>query len=300
MTDDALSKLSRLTIDGLMLPTLRRRAGLAGEQARHKFQFRSGELVEPLGSRNILFEYTIPFRQNIAKGPYRDLFVKGLPRFVAIVRKAMSQPVSLFDPVQGYFEVTCVSFSEATDNNKRDGTDVEVQFLHSPNGFDDDPGNPLASLDAASAEAGALDRETGVILRSRQVAPGEPLIDPLSALSGLLSQLETRANQAQAAVADFASRINEVEDSIAALEDPGLQPTVRSLRNLRAGAEVMKDRITNPVGIARRYTTAAAMTVGELASFLGVDPNVLMSSNPALAESAPMVSVGTSVSYEGK
>ena len=297
---DVFKQLGKLKVDGLLLPISNRRAGFASDQARHKVQFRNGEIVEPLGSRNWTLEYTIPFRSDIVRGPYRDLFSRGLPRFLRSCTESALNPIDLYDPILGYFRVTCISLQEQSVSQKRDGTDVTAQFLWVPLPTRTSSSilnsTRLGDVVSSSNEAGILDREIGNTYRSKQKAPPPALVNPLAAISGLLKQIETRGNQIQAKIADFSSQVQEIEDGIQAFEEPDLSPTIRSLRNLRDNAESMKNRVTSPARI-RMYSLTADMTIGELASHLGVEVSGIVKLNPQLALNLPLIRKGTLVRF---
>lgn len=294
---DILAKLKRLEIDGIVLPVLRRRTGFATEQARHKLQFRNNEVVEPLGSRNWTFEYTIPFRQDIAKGPYQDLFTNTLPLFLDMCERAALETVTLHDPVLGFYQVTCTSVQEETDNNKRDGTDVTAQFIWAPDpGTIVFPGDGLGALGTALSDAGVLDKELEVTFRSRQLPPPPSLTNPLEAISGLIKQVETRGNQIQARIIDFNDRVLAIEESVRDLREPKLAPTIRSLRNLRDATERVRNDITAPARI-RTYETTSQSTIAELASRLSTPVQDLTILNPHIAVFLPDVPKGVPIRY---
>jgi hypothetical protein len=112
-------------------PLLARSVSFAHEGAPSRIQYRDNEFVEQLGAHSLTFGYTIPTREDIAKGPYRALFREGYYNLFRDMRNR--EPGELVDPFLGVFQCVPVRFEDDTDINKRDGTDVRLEFMHSPN-----------------------------------------------------------------------------------------------------------------------------------------------------------------------
>ncbi len=215
------------------------------------------DFIERKGVRNWTFYYSIPFRQDIAKGPYKNLFTEELKRFIAACRNRT--PDRLVDPVLGSFQAVCSTFEEETDVLKRDGTDVRVEFRESPE-ITDEPSeiNGLTSLYMLGSQAGALDDDVTKVNWPAQVPSPEPSTDPLSAISGFGRQIENQGNKISAALDAVAYKAELVEDSVARLEDPRTFQLARSSRRVQAVALRTKDAFQNPDRRILRVTQAYA------------------------------------------
>ena len=248
---DVFKNLPRFSWRGIELPLIKRSAGFNHNKVTHKFDQRSGELVEVVGTSNLGFSYTVPFRQDIAKGPYRNLFTETLPLFFEAMRN--KEPGELVDPVLGPWRCTPDDFHDESEVNRRDGDDVSVNFTHSPDGLElDDAEINAANLQGATTQAGALDAEVAKIVteveeniaegvevdpalleKFRQQAPPEPLFNPLSVASGLLRQAQRGGQRIDALIADTTFRALALEEAIDDVSDPQLWAVSRQSRTLR-------------------------------------------------------------------
>ena len=291
---DVLAGLQKLRVDGIILPILSRRVMFQTEQARHKLQFRNDEIVEPLGSRNWMFEYTIPFREDIAKGGYKNLFTQVLPTFLATCRRAALETIDIIDPVLGRYPVTCVSAEERTDNNRRDGTDVTVQYVWVP---DPKAQVPRADFSTIISDTYAFEKQNDFVIRDVRQGAREALSNPLNAIKGLIRQAGTRAAQVDAAVSNVITQVVEIEEALDDAADVRLEATRRAARNLRDKAEKYRSEIVNGPAVAI-FVTDAATSIGSLAFKLGNSPSRLMELNPRFAILAPLIPKNTVVRYD--
>jgi DNA circularisation protein N-terminus len=296
--NDVYTDLPRFSWRGIEVPLLTRSAGFQHSDARHKFLFRDEEFIEPLGAQNWTFRYSIPLRQGIAKGPYRDLFLEVYPRFVDACRERT--PGELYDPVLGLYRCKPLSFEDESDVQRRDGDDVRVEFIWAPEeGILDLPAADLGNVTTARQEGAALDEAVGEIFRSKQLPGPEPSVNPLDAASGAINQISTAGDQLQAKFAATASKLQKVEDAVSKLEDPSLAPTIRATRNLRDAARQRAAKLLDPIGSVVTIVTSATTSLAAVASAAGLTPEELLKSNPLLAAS-PDIPPGTTIRYVAK
>lgn len=275
---DVLSKLPRMSFRGIVLPiTGRATAGFSHEDVSHKFLYRNGELIESMGSRNWEFHYTVPMRQDIAVGPYRDLFTVVLPKLVVALRDRT--PGELVDPVLGLFRAQPKQVTSEVDVNKRDGTDLEISFTHAPELEDIDVIEIPGTLASAKSQAGELDAQVAQQDWEQEPSP-EPSVDPLSAIDGIGSQFEFAANRTAAALDDAAFRLRKIEETADRLENPQLWPLRRSARNLRLAVHKLKAHGDDPGRRIALVSSRYAKTAMETASELGMTLNDLITLNP--------------------
>ncbi len=294
---DALASLPRLSFRGIVVPvTGGRDAGFSHEDVAHKFIYRDNEFLEALGARGWTFSYTIPMRQDIARGPYSNLYTEVLPRFIAACRD--TEPGELVDPelspIYGSFRVKPTSLTSQLDVNKRDGTDIRVEFVHAPE-FDDldsdvDGAQSIADL---ATQAGLLDGEVLVVDWEQEVPP-EPSLDPLTAIDSIGRQLDRNVNKVSAKFDDAAFRLEKIEKTFDRLENPQTWGVRRSTRRLRSAVIRSKQRADDPlkriVTVAQRFNTTATAIALEH----GMTLQELLRLNPGIA-ATPIVLAGTTI-----
>ena len=297
---DVLSKLPRFSWRGQELPLLSRSVRFSHDDTDHTFQYRDGDIIERKGVKNWTFNYTIPFRQDIAKGPYKDLFTVGLLEFIFACRDKSAD--TLRDPVLGSMRCVCSTYEEETDAQKRDGTDVRVEFKSSP--LLDDVEleiiqGGLSGLQAVSSQAGALDADVSRVLWPPQVPSPEPSIDPLSAISGFGRQIEGQGNKVAFALDNIAYKAEQVEESAARLEDPHTFQLIRSSRRTQAASLKLKDRALNPERRMLRVTLKYAKSLSTIAADNAMTLEQLLKANPTIA-GRPIAPQGTVIQVFAK
>jgi hypothetical protein len=292
---DVLKQLQRASWREIEFPVMHvRDFGFQHDQAQHRYLFLDAQLIESLGRKNPTYKYVIPFREDIAKGPWKNLFTTVYPDFLdACLDRSRGV---LVDPAHGALPAKCVSLRETLDVSRRDGVDVEAEFIRAPREGDivEDLGAQIRTLEGAQASAGALDREIAKIPFTQQ-APPKPTINPLDAVSAVTNQAEVAVNKVTAAFADAAFRVEKASASLDALRDPGMQPAIQQAARLRAALLAFEDR-TDPTGTRplRKLSTTTDTTVSALARKLGMSVAELVRLNPVLARS-PLVRAGTDI-----
>jgi hypothetical protein len=293
---DILRDLPRFTWRGIELPILSRSARFTQNNAKHRFSYKDGEFIEATGTENWTFQYTLPMREGVVREPYRKLFITEFTKFVSACRDRTTG--DLIDPVLGPFRAKCTSLSDSTDVNKRDGDDLAVEFVQSPEeGDEDELWTNVENLTSASNEAGKLDEQIGLVVWEQEDSP-EPTADPLALVDGLIRQAEMEMNQISAAVDNAAWKLEKVENSVERLQDPTAWPINRSARRLRKAVHDIGETAASPGRIIRNMTTAAGITLSALAASVGMSVQELLTLNPTLA-GTPMVYPGTPVLYYG-
>ena len=131
MADEILDLLQDPSWRGIKFPfTGDREWGFQQEQAQHRFIFRDQQLIESIGAQNPVFSYTIPFRERLRQHGWKNLFSVVYPKFLAA---CLDRSSGIFvDPVHGSVRCKCASLREILSTGKRDGVDVIVEFIFSP------------------------------------------------------------------------------------------------------------------------------------------------------------------------
>lgn len=278
---DALSKLPFFEWRDQKYPLLSRQVSFAHEGADHRLQYRDNDYIEQLGAHSLLFSYVLPMRQGIAVGPYKDLFVTGYPLLFAAMRDR--EKGVLVDPLLGEFTCTPVSWDDNLDVQKRDGTDVRVEFKHAPD-VDEVEDLKAITIQGLTSEAGALDAELKNVDWQQEPSP-EPTMDVLNAISGFGAQIEAQSDKFTAALEDFAYKCEKIDQQIDRLKNPDVWPLKRAVRRNRAVAVSLAKRAQDPTKEIVEITVNYGRTISVLAKELGVTVGALLEQNPALARS---------------
>lgn len=287
---DVLAQLPRLSWREREYPVTARSVGFNHEGVFHVLQYRDFEVIEQTGARNLAFRYTIPLRQDIAKGPYKNLFTEGLPTlFRDILNRSEG---TLIDPVHGSF--TCVprSYDEEADPNKRDGVDVKVEFQRQTPVDEDESLRPPTLQDVAG-EAGALDEEVKKADWHQEPSP-EGTTDIFSAINGVAFQGLRAIDKVAGFMHDVAFRCEKIEATVDKLTDPKNWPVRAAARRLRESSIRIASFGDSPQQRRAPVTTTRAMPIAALAALVGMSVDALLLLNPQLARS-PTVPAGTTV-----
>jgi len=277
---------------GRKYPVTARSVSFAHDGADHKLQYRDDEIVEQLGAQGLTFSYTVPMREGIARGPYKSLFNEGLPVLFRDVRNRSAD--ALIDPVYGEFRCVPKSFNDDSDVNKRDGTDIRLEFKLSPELGNADPelAQTITGIQGLVSDAGALDEEVKAADWAQEPSP-EGMTDVLSAINGIGQQGLAQVDKLSAALDDLAFKCEKIEKTADRAENPQNWPLRNSARRDREAALRLKRRLAeDPARKIVRVTRRTATTVSSLAAELGMSVVDLIKLNPALARS-PIVRPGT-------
>jgi hypothetical protein len=287
---DVLRLLPPFTWRGKKYPVTSREVSFMHEGVRHKFQYRDGELIEQMGAQALTFTYMIPMREDIAKGPYKELFSKGLA--VLLADCTNRERGVLFDPIYGQFNVVPTSYRDSTDVNKRDGTDLTIEFVRSLKQDETDALPTAPSLSGLVSEAGTLDQELEATGEFEQFEGQRGTTDIFSVGAGLAAQVERGGRKVSAGLDDLAFRMKKVDEAIERAENPQLWGLQNSSRNVREGALRLKKRSENPGQRVLQVVQRAQQTVNAVALQVGMSLSDLLALNPELVTS-PIVRPGT-------
>lgn len=280
---DVLKLLPSFKWRGKAYPVTARGVGFAHESATHKLQYRDGDFIEQTGARNLTFRYTVPMREDIAKGPYANLFTVGLPELIRDCRNRVADV--LWDPVYGEFRCVPSSYDDETDVTRRDGTDISLEFTHSPELDDAEGFVSTISNSGLVTDAGAMNAELAESQDFEQFEGEMPDTDILSAINGFGAQLERQGNKFSAALDDLAFKCEKIEETADRLENPQNWQIRRSARRVRETAVRLKKRAADPRRRVVEVTRRFAATASAVAAEEGMTLQELLELNPVLARS---------------
>lgn len=293
---DVLKLLPPLMWRGRQYPNTARRVFFRHEGVDHVVQYRDFEFVEQLGAHGLMFAYTIPAREEVARGPYAHLF-EGLP---VLFRDMLNREAdNLTDPVYGDQRCVPVSYEETTDPGRRDGADVQVEFKFSPLLTDEDANaKDLSGVAGLTNAAGRLDEEVAKASWGQEPSP-EPSVDLIQGVDGLINQGVAQIGKAKAALDDYAFRMKKLEETCERLKDPANYGIRDQARTNRSKAIQQKQRLSeDPATRLRTVVVRATMTLGELARDVNMTLDDLLGLNPELAR-LPYVNAGTVIIVRG-
>ena len=307
---DVFKDLPTLKWRGIEVPIAQRTVSFEQELAMHKYAYRDDELLESLGRHNWRFEYTIPFREDIRKGPYRNLYVATFSTFLQACRDRSEG--ALEDPILGQYTARCQSVSVQTDVNKRDGEDLQVTFIHSPALDENEATGALASGLPGAVQEGlrigdALPRyvlvqdpilEAEIYVAIEEYDAG---LDALEQIIGFGAQLTTFADRIDSTIAQYEHKINKLTSVLDKIDQkllsPENAPINRSLRRL--GDSLLRlGKKTQPGREVLTTVLLDDMTPMAAAVFLSntIEEFTLLNPNAPL----PLIPSGTKVSYFAK
>lgn len=293
---DALSKLQEFSWRGVKYPITSAQYGYRHEAAEHKLAFGDVSVVEQLGRRNPTFSYTIPMQNNIASGPYKQLFKKVLSLDAAMRDRS---PGPLTDPVWGNWQVKPVSLASSTEANNRNGVMVEVQFIWAPE-LEQELiiSGGIADVAGLTDEAGKLDAEVKrVFSKNQEPSPG-PATDPLSAIAGVGQQLDRAGDKISANIQRFSYQTEKIEAATVRLvrrtRDPDGYGIIRACRRQRASAARLLRQGLDPSRIIVPVVVGQTKHVLSLASELGMTVKEFALINPT-ALASPLIQAGTKI-----
>jgi hypothetical protein len=292
---DEFDKLPAFEWRDQKYPISARDATFTQDGIEHKIEYRDNEFLEQLGAGSLSFTYTLVMRQGVAKGAYKDLFVKGYPLLFAACRD--HEEGVLVDPFLGEFVCAPKLWNDNTDFSKRDGADVRVEFRHSPKIDEAEDLRPI-TIQGVVDEAGKLDEEIKKVDWEQEPSP-EPMSDVIDAITGVGAKLEANAGKVDAGLNDLAFKCEKLDHQIDRLENPNVWPLKRSARRTRAAALSLQKRAKDPskqvVTVVNNYNR----TLLVLAQEVGMTVQELILQNPSFALS-PFVLAGTAVNIVKK
>jgi hypothetical protein len=271
--------------------------GFTHEHAQHRIIFRDDKLIESLGRDNPTYRYKAPMREDLFVAPWAgaNLFTKVYPDLLAACLDR-SRGI-LIDPFHGARPAKCASLREIRNVNRRDGIDVELEFILAPEEGEviTDLGSEIRSIPGATLEALRIDQALAKVDYPPQLPPPDPLVDPFDAISGIGDQLDVAQGKINAKLLDVASRAERAADTIDKLKKPELASTRAAALRLQAAAIRMEETIA--VGRARPVRTVITKTnagLASLAALHGMTVEEFLKLNPDAART-PMVKANTEI-----
>ena len=292
---DVLKDLLRLSWRGIEVPVSHCGARFQQDEVAHRYTYRDKELIESTGLQNWTFAYTIPMREDVAKGPYKHLFYDTLPKFIIACLDRTTGP--LVDPILGPMPAKFTGWAHEIDVNRRDGVDVVADFKFAPDEDTDEPQQEQACVNNCVGEAGQLDSEV-MPKKWAQEAGLEPMIDPFLLADSFIRMAQFKMGQMAAALDNATSKIDKTIAAIDSLNDPAQWPVRQSALRLKNATAQLALTVMSPGRKVSSSTTGAPTTIAALASQFGMTVMAFLALNPMLAIN-PAVPAGVTVYFYG-
>lgn len=293
---DVLSKLPEFKWRGKLYPLdtvgwLRRWETTANQTT-------SCQYIQDRGPTNWLFSYTIPFRNGIAAKQYGDNLFSRVIELRDDCENRERGPLN--DPVWGEWQCVATEFRGDIDKTRRDGCDIQVEFLYKPKiNEEDEHAGGLATIGQLASAAATADAEVQKAFYEREQPPPEGGADLLSGIAGIGRQIERQGDKVSQALHKFARRCEAIEDAVKRLEDPKLNELRIAIRRNRAMALRLTKRVNNALRDTKRLVLRYNKEALTLAKEAGMSIQELLQLNPSLAKT-PIVPQGTMVTLYRK
>lgn len=296
---DIFSLLEPFRWRGVEYPVMERNVSFLHENVDHRIQYRANDFPEPIGPHSFLFKYTVPMRQDIIVGPFEDLFNVGLPILVRDMRN--KEPGDLSDPVYGSYRCIPVSFSETTDINKRDGTDVQIEFLHAPRIGDSDPELPptVTGIVGLMSDRKLMDDDIKLQNWNQKPSP-EGTTSAINAITGIIKQGKRQVDRLGSGLSALGLQLQKLTDAVDDAENPQNWRIRQDARDLQLDILDLNKRLSEDPGTKiKKLAVKTTMTVSSMAARLGMTVKELLDLNPKLARS-PRILAGTILNTKQK
>lgn len=290
---DIIAQLQDASWRGIKFPfTGTRDFGFQQDQAQHRFIFRDQQLIESLGRQNPTFRYTIPFRENVRRPPWGNLFTRVYPDFLeACLDRSAGE---LVDPIHGTIRAKCVSLQESLSVEGKDGVDVVAEFVFSPEQGDTEEqqfAQVPRTLEGLGLSAVVLGENLGNISdeAKAQIAslnkPAERADQSLSntvrQATGFVQQTKTRT---RAQIHEAGTQMEITRREIEEARDPELELLRRDTSRTALAARRLSETVGDPTTPYEIHRTTEAIGRIAFATSKGLTIDVLLDFNPSLAD----------------
>lgn len=251
---DVLQQLQNASWRGIEFAfTGTRDYGFQHEQASHRYIFRDEQLIESLGRQNPTFRYNIPFREGVRRG-FANLFTVVYPRFLEACLDRSAG--ILVDPLHGAVRCKCVAFAEALNVEKRDGVDVLVDFVFSPETADDVSsrfsqlaGSIQGAIQSSvefGANLGGISQEQQAVLAevNREAERAQvSIFNAARVFTGAATQTKSRV---RANLLEASSQMDAVRSELEEARDPQLEELRRDSSRLALSSKRLAETAAQP------------------------------------------------------
>jgi len=271
--------------------------GFTHAHAAHLYPDRDAGYIESTGRNPATFSFTAIFRNGVAGN-------NGEPAFPDLYRKftraCMDRAAGdLLHPVLGVIKVKCQSYKADFDVMRRDGADVQVEFIESTDEADEldallGQNSPMGNCITAARN---LDDALGNVNPEPPPLPQSlkpSLLDSIKQLNGAVQQYKLGIGNIAGQIDSYASAIDDLTNTLQALDDPknyrALDACERMFASLLALSVEVTKKAKPTIPALVPFTTSLAGAAG----YFGMDVGAFAKLNPIIAGQTT-IPVGTPV-----
>lgn len=280
-TEDVLAKMLRAKFRDCEFFTSGHSFSFEHQQAQHTYPDRDAGFIEATGRNPARYSFQALFRNGNLLAPELQYPLTWRKMAAAMADRSTGE---LLHPELGPVKVKPVSMSTTWDATKRDGTDVQLEFIETSDEEDE-----LAALFNQSAaytvefEAGQLDKVSTVANLAADKPELYPsLLDSIKQLTGTIASAKASLGNVAALVESYANAIDDLAQAVDSLDDVSLAPVLEQLRRLHAGVLDLTEA-AKPKG--RPITLVMVRAAAPMSAVAGAFSNSLedlLTLNPAL------------------
>ncbi len=290
---DVFSKFLEASWRDLPFPCGQMAFGFEQQHVHHLYPDRDAGFIESTGRNPASYKMTAIFRNGVAGS--KLLFPVKWQEFVGA---CLDRRVGvLVHPVMGKLNAKLKSFQTSWDPGRRDGCDVELEFVEASNTEDE-----LADLFKVNqigncvSIARDLDGPIGAISPVPEIPESlkPSILDSMKQLSGALTQFKQGLGNVTGLIDGYMGAVADLTDTISALDDPANYPIIDGLLRLFTALADTSRTSTQKAKPTTQVQVQQASDLASLASFFGMSIDDLLQLNPALA-SRTSVAAGAAV-----
>lgn len=267
---------------GVAFPYTEMRVSLSQDNVEHKYPYRDAGLIEGVGRASNIFTFKAPFRNGTTG--HSDLFpTVWRSLLTACADKSTGE---LVHPEMGTVNVKCKSCTTSFDAMRRDGVDVDLEFVETLTKSDEDAilfgsSSPAAATMAAAVDFDKAISDTGFT----QVYPESlkpDLLSAMKALNGLVSQIGLGLANIGAAIDGMLGDLDGMISLLESENNPALAGAIAAATAAFAATIALAQTIT---GGGRDVSMAVVVRDSNLsaaAGVLGQKVDDFLKLNPAL------------------
>jgi len=269
--------------------------GFTHAHAAHLYPDRDAGYIESTGRNPATFSFTAIFRNGVVGERLQFPTL-----YQAFTRACMDRTAGdLLHPVLGVIKVKCQSYKASFDVMRRDGADVQVEFIESTDEADEldallGQNSPMGNCITAARN---LDDALG------NVSPAPPplpqslkpsLLDSIKQLNGAVQQYKLGIGNIAGQIDSYASAIDDLTNTLQALDDPknyrALDACERMFASLLALSVEVTKKAKPTIPALVPFTTSLAGAAG----YFGMTVGAFAKLNPIIAGQTT-IPVGTPV-----
>jgi hypothetical protein len=267
--------------------------GFDHAQAQHLYVDRDAGIIEATGRNPARYQFNAVFRAGLMD---RTLIYPDLWRlFVAACSDRST--ATLVHPELGEVSAKCVRCHTSYDPNRRDGVDVDLEFVEASS-TEDELDSVLKAKSPTSSLGAALDLDSalGSIPNMPELPEelGPSALESIRKLSGAIASVKAGVGNIAGTIDSYLSALTQLQEEIASLDDPSSWPAIEACERLFVSLLEVADDATRKSKPVAPVVVAATASPSAVADFFRMKLDDFLALNPRVA-SRTEVEAGTEV-----